>query len=88
MSTPAYTLLQAIARAVEAARTASRDDYALAPPPAPPGCGDQSPASNDTCQRSTSHTYPHRNAKQKGTETRSWWSRKDVTRSATVPPAR
>ncbi|MER6607339.1 hypothetical protein ABT282_15855 [Streptomyces sp. NPDC000927] len=39
MSAPAYTLLQAVARAVEAALTASRDDYALAPPPACQWCG-------------------------------------------------
>ncbi|MEU2674804.1 hypothetical protein ABZ622_39440 [Streptomyces sp. NPDC007164] len=32
------------------------------------------------CQRSPAHTYPHRDAKQKGTETRSWWDGKDVTR--------
>ncbi|MFE7105601.1 hypothetical protein ACFU98_10750 [Streptomyces sp. NPDC057575] len=79
MSDHAYPLLRAVARAVEAARTASKDDYALAPPPAP-ACGNQAPASTDTCQRSPSHTYPHRDAKQMGTETRSWWNGKDVTR--------
>ncbi|MCX5431899.1 hypothetical protein [Streptomyces sp. NBC_00062] len=80
MSDHTYPLLQTVARAVEAALTTSRDDYALAPPPAPPVCGNRAPASTDTCQRSPSHTYPHRDAKQKGTETRSWWNGKDVTR--------
>lgn len=44
----------------------------------PPQCGNR--FGEHTCQRSPSHTYPHRNAKQKGTETRSWWNGKDVTR--------
>lgn len=40
---------------------------------APPVCGDRSPVTGALCQRSPSHTYPHRDAKQKGTETSSWW---------------
>ncbi|MFE9491479.1 hypothetical protein ACFYNF_34420 [Streptomyces sp. NPDC006641] len=46
--------------------------------PEPRTCGNR--FGEHTCQRSPSHTYPHRDAKQKGTETRSWWNGKDVTR--------
>jgi hypothetical protein len=39
----------------------------------PDECGDVDPTSGNVCRRSPSHTYPHRDAKQKGTETSSWW---------------
>lgn len=48
------------------------------PQPEPLGCGNR--FGEHTCQRSPAHTFPHRNAKQKGTESRSWWNGKDVTR--------
>lgn len=52
-----------------------------APPaaePSRPNCGDR--LGKHTCQRSPHHTYPHRDAKQKGTETSSWWAGQDRTR--------
>ncbi|WP_406463008.1 hypothetical protein OHB07_16290 [Streptomyces sp. NBC_00111] len=51
----------------------SDDPHVPAPAEAPPVCGDRSPAMGSLCQRSPGHTYPHRDAKQKGTESSSWW---------------
>ena len=36
-------------------------------------CGDVSPNMEYRCARSPGHTWPHRDMKQKGTETCSWW---------------
>lgn len=36
-------------------------------------CGDTSPDGDYVCARSLRHTAPHRDVKQKGLETTSWW---------------
>lgn len=51
-------------------------------------CGDQSPLLRGpdgygqiryTCLRSPGHTFPHRDAQQKGEETVSWWADKPTS---------